>query len=357
MTPNPPGPVVSITNLSHAFGRQTVLHDLSLDIMAGQYVVLLGPSGSGKTTLLSILGGFLRPTQGRVFINGRDCTDTPPARRPTTTVFQDYALFPHMSIGANVAFGLRMRGVPRARRLQEARAALDMVGLEQVFDRRPHQLSGGQRQRVALARALVMKPELLLLDEPLGALDLRLRRQMQDELKAIQHRVGTVFVHVTHDQEEAMALADLLLVMQDGHIVDQGPPERVYTRPATRFSATFMGESTLIEGEVIAVADGRARVDTPLGQVSLAAPQARPGPATLTIRPENLHTGPAPDGAVVLGRGVVLDSTFQGSHRKARIRHASGTEIIAWLPVDPAIEVGAEVSLYAAAGHVGFLQG
>ena len=168
--------------------------------------MLLGPSGSGKTTLLSILGGFLAPDRGRVLIKGQDCTGLAPARRPTATVFQDYALFPHMSIGANVGFGLRMKGVAKAARDETARAMLEVVGLASSFDKRPHQLSGGQRQRVALARALVVEPAVLLLDEPLGALDLKLRRQMQDELKAIQKRVGTAFIHVTHDQEEAMAL-------------------------------------------------------------------------------------------------------------------------------------------------------
>ena len=185
------------------------------------------------------------PTAGRVLIAGADCTTLPPARRPTTTVFQDYALFPHMSVRANVGFGLMMRGVGRAERRRAANEALALVGLEHLADRRPHELSGGQRQRVALARALVVEPAVLLLDEPLGALDLKLRRQMQDELKAIQKRVGTAFVHVTHDQEEAMALADLCVVISHGRIEDTGQPERVYRRPRTRFTATFMGESTI----------------------------------------------------------------------------------------------------------------
>ena len=221
---------------------------MSLTIAAGSYTVLLGPSGSGKTTLLSILGGFLQPEQGRVLIQGEDCTRMAPAKRPTATVFQDYALFPHMSIGGNVGFGLRMQGVAKAEREAKARDMLGLVGLAQAFDKKPHQLSGGQRQRVALARALVVEPAVLLLDEPLGALDLKLRRQMQDELKAIQKRVGTAFVHVTHDQEEAMALADHVVVMNHGRIEDEGSPERVYGRPATRFTATFMGESTVVPG-------------------------------------------------------------------------------------------------------------
>ena len=200
--------LVSVENVSQTFGPAKALDSVSLAIQPGSYTVLLGPSGSGKTTLLSILGGFLQPTTGRVLINGADCTLMAPAKRPTATVFQDYALFPHMSVGSNVAFGLRMQGVSKAERTAKAQEMLRLVGLEHAFEKKPHQLSGGQRQRVALARALVVEPAVLLLDEPLGALDLKLRRQMQDELKAIQKRVGTAFVHVTHDQEEAMALAD-----------------------------------------------------------------------------------------------------------------------------------------------------
>ncbi len=183
-------------------------------------------------------------------------------------MFQDYALFPHMTAGANVGFGLRMRGVPKAERDRKARAALALVGLPEAFDRKPHQLSGGQRQRVALARALVVEPAVLLLDEPLGALDLKLRRQMQDELKAIQKRVGTAFVHVTHDQEEAMALADQCVVMNAGRIEDEGPADRIYRRPASLFTATFMGESTILSGRVEKTGKGAVRIATAFGPVA-----------------------------------------------------------------------------------------
>ena len=253
-------PLVDIRAVSHRFGQLAVLKNVSLRIEPGSYTILLGPSGSGKTTLLSILGGFVTPSEGKVFIRGEDCTAVPPAKRPTTTVFQDYALFPHMSVGSNVGFGLRMQGVDGSTRSANAREALALVGLASAFDKKPHQLSGGQRQRVALARALVIEPAVLLLDEPLGALDLKLRRQMQDELKAIQKRVGTAFIHVTHDQEEAMALADHCVVMNDGRIEDEGPPERVYARPATRFSATFMGESTILAGKVTEAKDRTSTV-------------------------------------------------------------------------------------------------
>ena len=243
--------LVTIQNLSRDFASIKALNDVSLSIKPGSYTVLLGPSGSGKTTLLSILGGFLQPSSGRVLINGEDCTNIPPAKRPTATVFQDYALFPHMTVANNVGFGLRMRGVDMATRTTRTEEMLDLVGLAGSGIKMPHQLSGGQRQRVALARALIVEPAVLLLDEPLGALDLKLRRQMQDELKAIQKRVGTAFIHVTHDQEEAMALADHVVVMNNGQIEDKGTPEKVYAKPASRFSATFMGESTIINGHAI----------------------------------------------------------------------------------------------------------
>ena len=296
--------LVSIEHISHSFGPVKVLDDVSLAIDPGSYTVLLGPSGSGKTTLLSILGGFLQPSQGRVTIKGVDCTAMTPAERPTATVFQDYALFPHMSVGGNVGFGLRMAGMARTEREAKARDMLGIVGLAQAFDKKPHQLSGGQRQRVALARALVVAPAVLLLDEPLGALDLKLRRQMQDELKAIQKRVGTAFVHVTHDQEEAMALADHVVVMNNGRIEDEGPPQQVYGQPATRFSATFMGESTILAGRVMA----NGEIATALGRFAAAARKA--GDTVLVaIRPEHLTLGSGTN-------AKVTDVVYQGSFKR-----------------------------------------
>ena len=325
--------LVSIQSVSHSFGTTRVLDDVSLDLAPDSYTVLLGPSGSGKTTLLSILGGFLSPGQGRVLIKEEDCTRLAPARRPTATVFQDYALFPHMSIGANVGFGLRMKGVPRAERDAKARAMLDVVGLATAFDRKPHQLSGGQRQRVALARALVVEPAVLLLDEPLGALDLKLRRQMQDELKAIQKRVGTAFIHVTHDQEEAMALADHVVVMNQGRIEDQGAPERVYARPATRFTATFMGESTIVPG---AVANGM--IETALGR--FPAPH---GAAHVAIRPEHVSLG----GAIP---AEVTDVVYQGSFKRVTAK-ASGVNLLARLPAETGVVPGQQVMLAIDPAH------
>jgi spermidine/putrescine transport system ATP-binding protein len=308
--------LVTIENLTRRFDAMLALDDVSLNIKAGSYTVLLGPSGSGKTTLLSILGGFLQPSSGRVLINGADCTAIPPAKRPTATVFQDYALFPHMSVANNVAFGLRMRGVAKNIRIARALELLGVVGLSDQAHKKPHELSGGQRQRVALARALIVEPAVLLLDEPLGALDLKLRRQMQDELKAIQKRVGTAFVHVTHDQEEAMALADHVVVMNKGHIEDQGTPEKVYARPATAFSATFMGESTIIDGHA--------------------------------IRPEHIEIVKSKGS---LGQAVVTDVVYQGSFKRV-LAEAGNTVFIARLSADAEVKVGQSVHLSCAKKHM-----
>jgi spermidine/putrescine transport system ATP-binding protein len=330
-------PLVEIRAVSQSFGAIQALRDISLEIAPGSYAVLLGPSGSGKTTLLSILGGFLVPSAGRVLIAGADCTTTPPARRPTATVFQDYALFPHMSVGGNVGFGLLMKGIARPERRRAVRVALALVGLEHVAERKPHELSGGQRQRVALARALVVEPAVLLLDEPLGALDLKLRRQMQDELKAIQKRVGTAFVHVTHDQEEAMALADLCVVMSNGRIEDTGPPERVYRRPRTRFTATFMGESTIVPGRVIARAVPQLAMAHGSGNRVCAA-----------IRPESIGLGVPTDSHVGLGAGTVSDLVFQGGFKRASIVSEVNPELTftVHVPVAKPLAVGERVELH-----------
>lgn len=327
--------LVNIEHVSHSFGPMRVLDDVSLLIEPGSYTVLLGPSGSGKTTLLSILGGFLQPSGGKVLIRGADCTTMPPAKRPTATVFQDYALFPHMTIGNNVVFGLRMRGMGKEERLARARDMLAIVGLAAAIEKKPHQLSGGQRQRVALARALVVEPAVLLLDEPLGALDLKLRRQMQDELKTIQKRVGTAFVHVTHDQEEAMALADHVVVMNNGRIEDEGPPERVYGHPATRFSATFMGESTILAGRV----NARSEIETTMGKFPATAGCAAGNTVHLAIRPENLM--PAQAGGV---KGTISDVVYQGSFKRVSVQIDDLT-LLARLAADATVKPGDMIAL------------
>ena len=312
-------PAVEFRGITMRFGTTTAVRGIDLAIDQGAFVVLLGPSGGGKTTLLNILGGFLDPTEGCVLIDGADVTDVPPAKRPTTTVFQDYALFPHMTIAGNVSFGLRMRGVAKAERDTRVARALEMVGLGDTALRRIHELSGGQRQRIALARALIVEPSVLLLDELLGALDLKLRQQMQEELKAIQKRVGTTFVHVTHDQEEAMAVADTVVILNDGAIEDIGTPERVYLRPATRFTANFMGANNLIEARVCAAASGRVTVETPIGtfdvEGNIEGDAQAGGRATLAIRPEHLHTEAA-GARVAVGSARVIEAGFFGTHHQ-----------------------------------------
>ncbi|OHC53966.1 MAG: spermidine/putrescine ABC transporter ATP-binding protein [Rhodobacterales bacterium RIFCSPHIGHO2_02_FULL_62_130] len=325
---------VSIQGVSQRFGTATALDAVSLEIAAGEFVVLLGPSGCGKTTLLTILGGFAEPVAGRVLIGGRDMAGVGPKDRPTTTVFQDYALFPHMTLAENVGFGLRMRGVAKAARRDKAAEMLALVGLAGREDRRPHELSGGQRQRVALARALAVEPDVLLLDEPLGALDLKLRRAMQDELKAIQRRVGTTFVHVTHDQEEAMAIADRIVVMNGGRIEDVGPARDIYLRPKTLFTAGFMGEINKIplRGTMSALGD-------------LAVENS--GDKVLCIRPEALGTV----GALKLGPATVLDAAFFGTYVRAHVAPLAAPEMVLTLhlPQGAAPEVGTVLDLAASA--------
>ena len=344
---------VSICNATKIFGDFTALRDVSLEIEAGEFIVLLGPSGCGKTTLLSLLGGFLSPSSGTVEINGQDMGHVPPSKRPTTTMFQDYALFPHMSLRDNVAFGLKMRKIGKAERHAKAEDLLDMVGLKSSADKKPHELSGGQRQRVALARALAVEPDVLLLDEPLGALDLKLRRQMQDELKAIQKRVGTTFVHVTHDQEEAMAIADRIVVMNAGNIEDVGRPEDIYTRPRTLFSASFMGEVNFIPGTLGNCHDGIVDIETVLGAVSLPETALRDenltkgAKVTLAIRPEHFRASTGTGPRITFGKAKVTDGSFFGTHHRAHLEPVDAPDFVltAHMPQSAVIEAGAWIDL------------
>jgi putative spermidine/putrescine transport system ATP-binding protein len=242
-------PQIRLRSLRKVFGKVVAVDGIDLDIADGEFFAVLGPSGSGKTTVLRMIAGFETPTSGVIELGGADATRVPPFRRDVNTVFQDYALFPHMTVAQNVAYGLRVRRVSREERSRRVAEALSMVRLPDVGARRPSELSGGQRQRVALARALINRPRVLLLDEPLGALDLKLREQMQVELKAIQRDVGITFVFVTHDQDEALSLCDRLAVMRDGRIEQVGPAADVYEQPATRFVAQFVGTSNVISGD------------------------------------------------------------------------------------------------------------
>ncbi|MGA0562829.1 ABC transporter ATP-binding protein [Ancylobacter sp. VNQ12] len=313
--PAPTTPAVRFAGVTRHFGAVKAVDGVDLSIAPGEFFAMLGPSGSGKTTCLRLIAGFEQPDAGRIEIFGESVERLPPYRRAVNTVFQDYALFPHLSVGDNVAYGLRVRGVGRAERDRLAREALTMVKLTGLEARRPAQLSGGQRQRVALARALVVRPKVLLLDEPLGALDLKLREEMQGELKSLQRALGLSFVFVTHDQSEALSMADRVAVFNEGRIVQVGPPEEVYERPATRFVAQFVGSANVL-GAAQALALGGAE---------------RPS----SLRPEKillLSPGAQVPEAAVLIEGIVEDVSYQGPVRRVVVRSAAGLLLVAAVP-------------------------
>ena len=337
--PDNDAPQLELHEVTKLYDHVRAVDGVSLNVQRGQFVVLLGPSGSGKTTVLSIIGGFVEASAGQVLIGGEDMTGVPPAKRPTATVFQDYALFPHLKVEGNVAFGLAMHRVSRRQRPKRIGAALAMVGLADMRSRRIDQLSGGQRQRVALARALVIEPDVLLLDEPLGALDLNLRRQMQDELVRIQRQIGTTFVHVTHDQDEAMNIADVIVVMNGGRIEDIGRPERVYLRPRTRFVARFLGSSNLIEARVSRQVGNEIEVDTAMGRLVVDGRAEIGQQVLLSIRPEQIGLGEAGDDTVAIGRGTVRERTFQGAHVRVRATLDANEPIDLEINLPPSTEI------------------
>ena len=294
---------IDIEGVAKSFASTTVLRDINLKIFDGEFFTMLGPSGSGKTTLLRMVAGFETPDSGTIRLHGEDVTQRPAHLRPVNTVFQDYALFPHMDVMANVEYGLRVAGVRRPERQQRAREALAMVQLDNLSQRRPAQLSGGQRQRVALARAIVNEPSVLLLDEPLGALDLKLRQEMQTELKAIQRRIGITFLYVTHDQEEAMAMSDRIAVMNAGVIEQVGTPKEIYELPASGFVASFIGTSNVL------VREGR----------------------TFSLRPERLglapHASTPPEG-LVGEAGTVSDVIYLGMITRYIVHLDAGDDLV-----------------------------
>jgi spermidine/putrescine transport system ATP-binding protein len=332
-------PSVELQSVTKRFGDVVAVAELSLALEPGEFFTLLGPSGCGKTTTLRMVAGFEEPTAGAVLIDGEDVVALPAHRRPTNTVFQSYALFPHLSVGDNVAFGLRRKKAPRDEIDRRVREELERVGLAAQANRKPNQLSGGQQQRVALARALVNYPKVLLLDEPLGALDLKLRKGLQVELKRIQREVGITFLYVTHDQEEALTMSDRVAVMNEGHVEQVGSAEDVYERPATAFVAGFIGVSNLMPGLVSSAGGGRGKLRLDSGaEVEVATDGLREGERChAVVRPEKLRialaneAAPAgPNGPAV--EGVVESSVFLGTSTQIVVRLAGDVPITVLVP-------------------------
>lgn len=304
-------PAIEMHNVSRHFGEVKAVDNISLVIQDGEFFTLLGPSGSGKTTCLRMIAGFDQPTAGQIKLYGQDVTNLPPYERDVNTVFQDYALFPHMTVGENIAYGLMIRKVPKPQREKQTTEMLELVRLPGLAKRKPSQLSGGQRQRVALARALINRPKVLLLDEPLGALDLKLRQQMQVELKAIQHEVGITFIFVTHDQEEALTMSDRIAIFDMGQIVQIGTPAALYEHPRTRFVASFVGTSNVIEGQTAVAVTG--------------------SPQPFSVRPEKIRIVSV-DTAVAEGLcwvdGQIQDVVYMGMHTRYTVLLKTGETIL-----------------------------
>ena len=325
---------VGISGVTKKFGEVTAVDHVDIEIRDGEFFSLLGPSGCGKTTMLRMIGGFEMPTEGRIFIMGEAQGFKPPYQRPVNTVFQSYALFPHMTVAQNIAFGLEMKKVPKDEVKRRVNEMLELVQLPGMGRRKPKQLSGGQQQRIALARALINHPKVLLLDEPLGALDLKLRKDMQLELKAIQERVGITFVYVTHDQEEAITMSDRIAVMDHGRVLQLGTPEEIYERPANLFVADFIGESNFIPGKVRRMDDAFA-LEISDGRV-LAAGWAEPTikigeAAVISVRPEKLHLSPANQAVAMESMsqisGVIEQSIYIGTDTRYIVRLTEDTTV------------------------------
>ena len=333
--PGGEGAFLRIQGVSKSFGPVIAVDDVSLDIAQGEFFALLGPSGCGKTTLLRMLAGFETPSEGALLLDGVDLAALPPYRRPVNMMFQSYALFPHMTVAGNVAFGLRQDRVPRAEIATRVEEALALVELTALARRKPHQLSGGQRQRVALARSLVKRPKLLLLDEPLAALDKKLREQTQFELMAIQQRVGITFVIVTHDQDEAMTVADRIAVMEQGRIAQVDTPAAIYEVPCSRYVAEFIGDVNIFEGRARDVDGNGVAVEVADAPAGLAAPARADCPdagdaVLLAVRPEKIEITPQapPPGALNAMAGEVTEIAYLGSTSTYRVRLDSGKTVV-----------------------------
>jgi spermidine/putrescine transport system ATP-binding protein len=322
------GGAVQLVELAKAFGGLPAVDGIDLDIPAGEFFSLLGASGCGKTTTLRLIAGFEKPDKGRILLDGRDLSRDPPHARPVNTVFQNYALFPFMTVRENVAFGLKYQKAAKTETARRVGSALELTRLQSFADRRPAQLSGGQQQRVALARALVLNPRVLLLDEPLGALDAQLRKQLQLELRALQREVGITFVYVTHDQEEALTMSDRIAVMAEGRVEQVGAPQDIYAKPATTYVAGFLGSANIFDAEVLSVCDGEAACATLDTKVTATVDrETTAGPAAVVIRPERIALAgadePVAEGRNVL-RGLVRDIVYLGAATHVHVEVADG---------------------------------
>ena len=323
------GARLEVRRLSKTFGGGRVVDDVSFAVEGGRFLTLLGPSGSGKTTTLRMIAGFEEPTEGAILVAGAAITDRPPYRRNIGVVFQQYALFPHLTVFHNVAYPLQMRRTPKADVAERVRRALGLVRLDGFADRYPRQLSGGQQQRVALARAIVFEPPVLLMDEPLGALDKRLREDMQVELRHLQRELGITTVSVTHDQVEALVMSDVIAVLDGGRLQQIGPPLEVYRRPANQFVADFIGESNLLAGSLETAGDDVVFTTTKGLRVRIAAAAAASGPSHLVVRPEYVRLGPAAAGRVNRYQAEVLELLYVGDLVKYRLLLDQRDELIA----------------------------
>ena len=321
--------LLELRDLKKSFDGQQVLKGISLNVREGEFVTLLGPSGCGKTTTLRIIGGMLEPDSGEVVLEGKSILGLPPEKRSVNTVFQNYALFPHMNVEKNIAYGLKLRGEKKPERMEKVARMLKLVQLEGYEKRMPSQLSGGQRQRVAIARAVVLGPKLLLLDEPLGALDLKLRKQMQLELKALQQELGIAFIYITHDQEEALNMSDRIAIMHGGVFEQIGSPEDIYERPETRFAAEFIGQTNMLDVNVLEANAGGCVVE--LDGIKLPARPAKnimPGDrAALCLRVERVTCVPVADTPCALA-GTVVARNYAGGTVRCVLRTDSGREIV-----------------------------
>ncbi len=349
---------VSIRGVSKAFGGARVLNAIDLDIRSGEFFSLLGPSGCGKTTLLRIIGGFESASDGAVLINGADVTDLPPYRRRTNMIFQHFALFPHLTVAQNIAFGLEMKRLDKRVVAEKVQAALDLVRLPDYGPRDVGKLSGGQKQRVAMARALINDPDVLLLDEPLGALDQRLREQMQEELRRLQRQTGKTFIFVTHDQSEAITMSDRIAVMSGGRLVQVGTPREVYEQPAERFVAEFLGSSNLIQGTVSAVTGGRAEVrvrDVAIEGVA-RAPLSPGDPVVIGVRFERVRLSAA-DATPAALTGAVTGCTYVGATTRYELDSPQLGRIVAETPSGdgPTFAIGDTCRIRWAAGDASIL--